>query len=148
MRKHGAPLITPLSEAGIISLELAKTEEAANIILNQWKTDAVVQQAITNTWIDFVFLLFYALFLYAYCVYISKQQVPWAATVSRILAIAALVAGLCDVIENYFLLQMLQQSVTASYAFLSWLFAMIKFGLLLPVVVWCLYNLPVACRKE
>ena len=148
MRWHGAPLITPLSKAGIVSLEIAKTTEQANIILNQWKKDGIIQQAITNTWIDFVFLLFYALFLYAYCFFISNKQQPWAATVSRTLGLAALAAGFSDVIENYFMLQMLEQSVTASYALLSWLFAVIKFGLLAAVIVWSLLNLHVAFRRK
>lgn len=148
MRWHGAPLITPLSKAGIVSLEIAKTTEQANIILTQWKKDGIIQQAITNTWIDFVFLLFYALFLYAYCFFISNKQQPWAATVSRTLGLAALAAGFCDVVENYFMLQMLEQSVTASYALLSWLFAVIKFGLLAAVIVWSLLNLHVAFRRK
>jgi hypothetical protein len=148
MRWHGAPLITPVSKAGIVSLEVAKTIEQSNIIINQWKKDDVIQQAITNTYIDFVFLIFYALFLYTYCFFISFKQKPWAATVSRTLALAALAAGLCDVIENYFMLQMLEGAVTPTFAFLSWLFAVIKFGLLVAVIVWSLCNLHVLFRKK
>lgn len=148
MRWHGAPLITPVSKAGIVSLEIAKTTEQVNVILNQWQKDGIIQQAITNTWIDFVFLLFYALFLYAYCFFISNKQQPWAATVSRTLGLAALAAGLCDVMENYCMLQLLQESVTGTYAFLSWLFAVIKFGLLAAVIVWSLLNLHVAFRRK
>ncbi|HEX4957813.1 MAG TPA: hypothetical protein VFV46_06515 [Lacibacter sp.] len=148
MRWHGAPLITPVSKAGIVSLEVAKTTEQVNVILNQWKKDGIIQQAITNTWIDFVFLLFYALFLYAYCFFISNKQQPWAATASRTLGLTALAAGLCDVIENYFMLQLLQESVTGTYAFLSWLFAVIKFGILAAVIVWSLLNLHVLFRKK
>jgi hypothetical protein len=148
MRMHGAVLITPVSKAGIVSLELAKTTEQATLIINEWEEEVVVKQAITNTYIDFVFILFYALFLYAYCFFISTKQQTWAATVSRTLAIAALTAGLCDVLENYCMLQLLQQSVTATYALFSWLFAVIKFGLLLLVIVWSLLNLHVLFRKK
>jgi hypothetical protein len=148
MRWHGAPLITPVSKAGIVSLELARTTEQATLIINQWQQNNLIQQAITNTYIDFVFLLFYALFLYAYCFFISTKQKAWAATISRTLAIAALSAGLCDVIENYCMLQLLQQSVTATYALLSWLFAVIKFVLLIAVIVWSLLNLHVLFRKK
>jgi tetrahydromethanopterin S-methyltransferase subunit C len=148
MRWHGAPLITPVSKAGIVSLELAKTTEQASIILNQWKMDAVVQQAITNTYIDLVFLIFYSFFLYAFCFFISYKQQPPAAAVSRTLGLAALSAGLCDVIENYCMLQLLQESVTGTYAYLSWLFAVIKFGLLLLVIVWCVLNLHAAFRRK
>lgn len=148
MRWHGSLLITPVSKAGIVSLELAKTTEQASLIINEWEEEGVLKQAITNTYIDFVFILFYALFLYAYCFFISTKQQPWAATISRTLAIAALTAGFCDVIENYFMLQLLQQSVTATYALLSWLFAVIKFGLLLAVILWSLLNLLVLFRKK
>jgi hypothetical protein len=147
MRWHGAPLITPVSKAGIVSLELAKTTEQSNIIINQWKQNNLINHAITNTYIDFIFIIFYSLFLYSYCFFVSIKQKPWAATISRTLAIAALTAGLCDVVENYCMLQMLQQSVTATWAFLSWLFALIKFGLLIAAVVWSLLNVHVVFRK-
>ncbi|MBX9784761.1 MAG: hypothetical protein K2X48_15845 [Chitinophagaceae bacterium] len=148
MRWHGAPLITPVSKAGIVSLELAKSTEQATIIINQWQQNNLIQQAINNTYIDFVFIIFYALFLYAYCFYISIKQQPWAGAISRTLALAALTAGLCDVIENYCMLQMLQGSVTSAHAFLSWLFAVIKFGLLMAVILWSLLNLHVLFRKR
>jgi tetrahydromethanopterin S-methyltransferase subunit C len=148
MRWHGAPLITPVSKAGIVSLELAKTTEQSTIIINEWKQKNLIHQAITNTYIDFAFIIFYAFFLYTFCFFISLKQKPWAATISRTLAIAALTAGLCDVIENYFMLQMLEQSVTATYAFLSWLFAFIKFVLLAATVVWILMNLHILFRKR
>jgi hypothetical protein len=148
MRWHGAPLITPVSNAGIVSLELAKTTEQSNVIINQWKQNNIINHSITNTYIDFIFIIFYSLFLYSYCFFISFKQKPWAATISRTLAIAALTAGLCDVVENYFMLQMLEQSVTASYTFLSWLFAIIKFGLLIAVILWSLLNLYVLFRKK
>jgi hypothetical protein len=148
MRWHGEPLVTPVSKAGIVSLELAKTTEQSNIILNQWKNDGIIQQAITNTYIDFLFLLFYSLFLYAVCwSYSLRQQAPWA-SMSRKLAMAALLAGLCDVIENYFMLQMLEQQVTETRAYLSWLFAAIKFMLLIPVVLWSLICLPLLFRRK
>jgi hypothetical protein len=148
MRWHGAPLITPVSKTGIVSLELAKTKDTASLIIDAWqkKEGNVVQQAITNTYIDFIFLLFYSLFLYALCFFISTKQKTRAATISRTLAIAALTAGLCDVLENYFMLQMLEHSVTEAYAFLSWLFATIKFALLILVIVWCLVNAHVVFR--
>jgi hypothetical protein len=152
MRWHGAPLITPVSKAGIVSLELAKTAKKASEIINVWNylepPSHLIHHAITNTYIDFIFIIFYSLFLYAYCFFISNKQLPWAATVSRTLGLAALAAGFCDVIENYCMLQLLQQSVTGTYAFLSWLFAVIKFGLLVTVIVWSLLNLHVAFRRK
>ena len=148
MRMHGADLITPVSKAGIVSLELAKTTEQSNIIINQWKEDGVLQLSITNTYIDFAFILFYALFLYAFGFFISYKQKAGAAKISRTLAMAALAAGLCDVIENYFMLQMLEGAVTATFALLSWLFAVIKFGLLMAVILWSLLNLHVVFRKK
>jgi hypothetical protein len=150
MRWHGAPLITPVSKVGIVSLELAKTKDTASLIIDTWrkKEGNIIQQAISNTYIDFVFLVFYSFFLYAYCFFISKKQQPWAASISRTLALGALTAGLCDIVENYFMLQMLQQSVTESYAFLSWLFAMIKFVLLVIVIVWSLFNVHVVFRGK
>ncbi len=148
MRWHGAPLITPVSKAGIVSLELAKTTEQSTIIIDQWKKAQVVEQAISNTYIDFGFILFYALFLYAFCFYISTKQQPWAASISRTLAVAALTAGLCDVIENYFMLQLLEGTITSTYAFLSWLFASIKFVLLMLTILWSLGNLHVLFRKK
>lgn len=148
MRNHGALLITPVSKAGIVSLEVAKTKETASAIINYWNENGLLRRAITNTYIDFIFIIFYSLFLYSYCFFISFKQKPWAATISRTLAIAALSAGLCDVFENYCMLQMMEQSVTSAYAFFSWLFAVIKFGLLIAAVGWSLCNLHVVFRKK
>jgi hypothetical protein len=151
MRWHGAPLITPVSKAGIVSLELAKTPKQASEIINLWNyldpPPNLIKHAITNTYIDFAFIIFYSLFLYSYCFFISTKQKHWAATISRTLAITALTAGLCDVFENYCMLQMLQQPVTSTYAFLSWLFALTKFILLAATVLWSLLNLHVVFRK-
>lgn len=147
MRWHGGPLITPVSDAGIVSLELAKTKERTAVITNYWNENGLLRTAITNTYIDFIFILFYSLFLYSYCFFISTKQQPRPAVISRTLGMGALVAGLCDVIENYFILQQLQQAPTETFAFLAWLFASIKFVLLGAAVMCCLLHVHVLFRK-
>ncbi len=151
MRWHGAPLITPVSKAGIVSLELAKTTKQASKIINVWKhlkeSPDLIRHAITNTYIDFVFIIFYSLFLYSYCTFISTKQKQFPAGISRTLGMAALTAGFCDVVENYFMLLQLEQHVSATNAFLVWFFALIKFILLAATVLWCLLNVHLVFRK-
>lgn len=131
MRLHGQPLANvPSTKCGIVCLEFAKTKQNALDIVNTWSSISskhLRKLAITNTYIDFVFIFFYSLFLYACCYYYSLTQKKNRAVISRIIALLGLTAGLLDVIENYFLFGMLHFEITNTQALLTWWLAAIKF---------------------
>lgn len=131
MRIHGKPLTdVPSTKAGIVSLEFAKTKQKAHSIVTTWSSISSVdlrKLAVTNTYIDFVFLFFYSLFLYAGCYYFSLSQKGTHAAVLRTVGLLGLTAGLLDAVENYFLLKMLTYQITNEQALLTWWLAAVKF---------------------
>ncbi len=101
----------PQSHSGIVALELAYTSEKADTILNSWKrpvkvynliTDKydvrydLVNQAKTNTWIDFIFILSYGLLLLAYNKRINTDNSKKVSLFKWLI----IVACCFDVIEN------------------------------------------------
>ncbi len=146
MRWHGEVLTKfPSTKAGIVSLEFAKTKKNVTEILYEWNTVSsknIHQHAVTNTAIDFLFIFFYSLFLFYACFWFSIKQQGLLSKLSRFISLLALVAGLLDVIENYFLLKMLSHSITDAEVLLTWWIAAVKFSLAGIAVVWILINIP------
>lgn len=132
MRWHGKPLTqTPSAKAGIVSLEFAKSKQKAGAIVEEWSRvpDADLKKhAVNNTRIDFIFILFYSLFLYAACYYFSLTQKKAVAAFLRTVALLGLTAGLLDAVENYFLFQMLKDQITNGQALLTFWLATFKFS--------------------
>lgn len=140
MRRHGA-LLSSFSEspAGIVSLELAQTKERTDLIVQAWAAHSsqnVVQHAVQNTQIDFVFLVFYSLLLFVLCYNCSLQQSGIQQIISQLLSIGALKAGLLDVAENLLLLHSLEGHRTDLVAGITWLLASVKFVLVAVVILW------------
>ena len=152
MRWHGAALFIPhCSKAGIVSLELASSIEAAQAIINCWsssKEGNLIAVAIVNTQIDFLYLLAYGLFFYVCCFLLSERFSTRWSKVLQYLAIASLAAALLDVVENYFLLQTLQYGVDAIHIRITYIAALIKFCLLGIVACTCLLSIPNAFLKS
>lgn len=126
---QGKPLNTPATPAGIISLELAATTDAVLSVTESWKEagntdDELIKVAVLNTWLDFVFLTCYALFLFT-----AARQLSFFFKCRRIfntVARAALTAGLLDIFENAGMLQSLQGQASPTIAFLTALAAYCK----------------------
>ena len=146
MRWHGEVLTKfPSTKAGIVSLEFAKTKKKVTEILYEWNTVSsknIHQHAVTNTAIDFLFIFFYSLFLFYVCFWFSTKQQGLVSKISQFIALLALTAGLLDVIENYFLLKMLRNSITNAEALFTWWLAAVKFSLVGIAVLWILINIP------
>ncbi len=142
MRWHGQPLTqTSLTKTGILSLEFAKTKQQANAITTSWKNKDVHYTAIVNTSIDFLFIFFYSLFLFACCYWLVLKQTGVMKKISHTIALFGLTAGLLDCVENYFLLKMLAFTISdAEAAFTFWI-AAIKFILAAIAVIWIFIQL-------
>lgn len=139
MRWHGKPLTqNPLTKTGILSLEFAKTKQQADIIATSWKNERVHYTAIVNTSVDFIFIFFYSLFLFACCYWFSLKQTGIVKKLSQTIALLGLTAGLLDCVENYFLLKMLSFTISNfETAFTFWI-AAVKFSLAALAVIWIL----------
>jgi hypothetical protein len=143
MRWHGK-LLSSFNEspAGIVSLELAKTKERTDVIVQAWASQPladVVHHAVQNTQIDFLFLLFYSLLLFVLSHRCALQQTGTKKTISQWLSVGALKAGLLDVVENLLLLQALSGKSSDFSSWYTWLFATVKFALVALVILWLFY---------
>lgn len=130
MRWHGNSLTkTASTKAGIVALEFAKTKQRADETTTTWSNAGLQQHAINNTYIDFIFIFFYSLFLFSANWLFSIKQNSFIKKTTQLIALCGLTAGLLDIIENFFLLKMLQYNISNSEAFITWWLAAIKFTL-------------------
>jgi hypothetical protein len=70
MTKTGATLKTAATPKGILDLEFANSISKVTTVTAAWAPNNEVDNigaAKTNTWLDFIFLVFYSLFLFLSC---------------------------------------------------------------------------------
>jgi hypothetical protein len=141
MVQTGATLKTPSTPLGILNLEFAYTAEKALAVILAWTglipADNVLA-AIVNTWLDFIFLLFYSLFLYQACRMLSLKHTRLLSTAGHFIAKGALIAGLLDVFENIGMLLTLNGYISNTVALLTFLFSIVKWLLVLAAVLYIL----------
>lgn len=122
----------PLTKAGasIVDFELAGTLPNAQAIMHGWGA-ANRQRALRQTYVDFAFILLYALTLALGCGLAARQFTAGGAlaTLGPYLAWAQLTAGLLDVVENVTLMRLLQGSTNASWPQLARWCALPKFAI-------------------
>lgn len=120
-------LVTEASPQGIISLELAATPEKVRLMLDSWGPDGT-RYATWSLLLDFPFLISYVVLFVCLTRLIDSP-------VQQLLIGGFILAGLCDLVENLALLQLLAGKLALAYTQLAFWCASIKFGLL--VFGWC-----------
>jgi hypothetical protein len=142
----GATLKTPTTPKGILDLEFAYNTTKVNTVTNTWLYNGKIDNikaAKINTYLDFIFLVFYALFLFVACKKIANSYTGSFSKIGLLLAKGALVAGLLDVFENAGMLMSLFGNTTTAIALFTTICSVIKWLLALGAV---LYGL-VGCIK-
>ncbi len=149
MVKTGAPLNTPTTQSGILSLEFAPNKIKVDSVLLAWQatpnsTFSKIDAAKINTYWDFVFLFFYAGFLYFSCRKLSTgfREGTGFANAGIHLSKAALVAGALDVVENICMLQSLAGNGSNSLAMVTMFAALIKWLLVIVCVLYIMFSAP------
>lgn len=141
MAQTGATLKTAATPLGILNLEFAYTAEKAFAVIIAW-TGLIpadnVFAAIINTWLDFIFLLFYALFLYQASKMLATKHAGLLSAIGHLLAKGALAAGVLDVFENIGMLLTLNGHISNTVSFLTFLFSIVKWLLALAAVLYIL----------
>ncbi len=120
-------LATAAAPQGIISLELAATPDKAHLILDSWGLEGI-RYAIWSLLLDFPFLVSYVV-LFVFLTRLIDSPVK------HLLIGGFILAGLCDLVENLALLQILAGKLTLFHTQLAFWCASIKFGLL--IFGWC-----------
>jgi len=137
----GATLKTPATPLGILNLEFAYTAEKAFAVILAW-TGLIpadnVFAAIINTWLDFIFLLFYALFLYQASTMLAIRHTGLLSTVGNFLSKGSLAAGILDVFENIGMLLTLNGHISNPVSLLTFLFSIVKWILAIAAVLYIL----------
>jgi hypothetical protein len=149
----GAPLQTKKLPGGIVELELAGSYKKVQYVIETWKNGAangmnLIGIAKTNTYLDFFFLLFYAPFLYGFARNLAKQA-PRKNNFYSLLhkfAMAALIAGVLDILENGGMLLSLFQygspmitMFTLAMSSIKWLLILVLISLILVALAAKLY---------
>ena len=135
MAKTGAPLKTIATPHGILDLEFAYDTAKTNTVINAWSVkdpaDIIVAAKI-NTWLDFIFLFFYSIFLFLAAKKLSVSFGGGFGKAGKIVAKGALLAGILDVFENAGMLTTLSghgsgaiSFITASCSVIKWILAII-----------------------
>ena len=135
------------SPHGIVSLELAKTSEKAEAIRAAWKATYLpididnekvkkvnaLEQAKKEIYFDAPFLVLYSLFFMLVMFWIAEHHTGRVQSVALTLGWAAPIAGVFDAVENYAMLQILNEDSATWFAPLAFWCALLKLFLTLVV---------------
>lgn len=148
MAKTGASLKTKDTPLGIINLELPFTKLKADSVLNSWKiatnTKGIVNTEVAkiNTQWDFLFILFYSLFLFTAATKLSANFNGGFGNAGKNLGKAAFIAAALDIAENIGMFQMLDGNITDGIALFTSICSAIKWLLVIAIVLFMLLTAP------
>jgi hypothetical protein len=151
MGKTGATLKTPTTPHGILNLEFASNSDTVNGILQVWqKTTSTdnIKAATINTLLDFIFLIFYSLFLNNLCNIIAVKLSGLLAVAGKIIAYGVLVAGVLDMIENTGMLLSLNGHMNDETAIITCVAASIKWLLVIVTLLYVIVGGLIALFKN
>lgn len=132
MSRTGAPLKTPVTPNGILNLEFASDSTKVNTILTAWRLNPgvdIIEAARKNTYLDFIFIFFYALFLYLASIKLNKLFGGKFGKAGKRIGLGALLAGGLDVLENAGMLVSLSGHTSNPVALFTVICAAIKWAL-------------------
>lgn len=152
MAKTGAILKTPEAPNGILCLEFAYNTTKTTPIINSWASinhADVITAAKNNTYWDFLFLFFYAGFLFVACNKIAAHTSGNFSRAATLLAKAGLLAGFLDIFENAGMLLTLNYQGSNTIALLTTIISIIKWVLAIIAGLFVLFSpLVLAFRKK
>lgn len=136
MAKTGAPLKTATTPHGILNLEFAYNSQKAAAVIGAWQPDNKIEAAIKNTQYDFIFIFFYALFLYLGCRKVAKKYNGLLQKAGLFFAACAIAAGLLDVLENFGMLATLYGHLSETMSVFTVTCSAIKWMLALSALLY------------
>ena len=137
----GESLKTKDTPMGVLNLEFAYNSAKTTTVLNAWAPNASVDNievAKHNTWLDFIFLFFYSIFLFLASKAISRLFGGSFGRAGKLIARGALIAGLLDILENTGMLITLSGSGSDTIALFTTICSVAKWLLALVAVLYVL----------
>jgi hypothetical protein len=151
MAKTGASLKTVATPKGILDLEFAYNSTKATAVITAWQPATGdhnnIKTANINTYLDFIFLFFYSLFLYFTCKKIGRITAGAWGKAGILFAQGALLAGILDILENAGMLRTLSGNIDDLIALSTTICSVIKWVLALLAVVYCVAGATVVINK-
>jgi hypothetical protein len=124
---------------GIIDLEIARTSQKASEYYGELG-DAGRDAARESLYLDYPYLIAYALFYAAACVVVAaraaERGMARLARVGEALAWGAFVSAACDAVENIGLLRVLAGHTDQPWPGIAFTFAVVKFALIIAVALY------------
>jgi len=153
MMVTGKTLKTPATPLGILDLEFAYNSSKTAHVVKAWSAINPanidnIKVAIRNTWLDFIFLFFYSLFLFYCCRSIAESFSGFLKKTGNIFAVGALYAGLLDIAENAGMLLTLNDFSSNNIALFTTVCSVIKWLLALVALIYTLLFGPLFLLKK
>ena len=98
---------SPMSPPELVGLELARTPGRAKRIVEEWTRRRLIRSALIGVGLDYLFLLAYSNAMACGCAWYAAEFTGGFALTGMTLALSQWIAALCDMTENFYLLQML-----------------------------------------
>ena len=151
MTIHGASLKTPGTPKGILNLEFAYNTAQASSVLNAWAATSATNniiQAKMNTWLDFIYLFFYSLFFFHACKILANSFSGSIQITGSLMAKAALIAGMLDILENTGMLLTLNGHLSQYITLLTFIFSISKWILVIAAILYVALMGSVLVRRK
>jgi hypothetical protein len=132
---------------GILNLEFAWTVEQAELIFTSWGSTGMVLQEAGVYW-DFIYIVGYVLFAFGGILLVTRKVSGNFQKMGLYVSFIAVLSGFFDVIENMFLLIMLQNPSTIPIFAppIAGIMAILKFSCLAIALIYFVIGLSLALR--
>jgi hypothetical protein len=130
-------LLQPLTSQEIVRFELAKHVNVAEGIVQNWMVDDKFNKAIQSIYVDFLFIVLYTTGLAVACVFLSIQtRHEILKRAGNFFSWLLVIAGICDVIENFAMLKSLHGPISKWNTVLIYDMAATKFSIIILSVLF------------
>ena len=144
-------VIEGMGDVGIIEFELARTAEQASEFYGELG-EAGRDAAKESLYIDYLYLVLYALTYAAGCVIVARRAaqrgMTGLAAWGRPLAMGAFIAAACDAVENAALLRVLDGHTDQPWPGIAFSFASVKFLLLTVAGLYVIVGFLLTLRRS
>ena len=139
MNITGRQLITQTTPNGILNLEFAYNQQRIDVILNAWMPSENINRleiAKINTYWDFLYLFFYGFLLYNICNLLKHKLINGFGTIGVYFGKLAIIASLLDVVENGFMLSVLDSHYNPITLYIMVIASVLKWVIIAIVILY------------